>query len=63
MKNFENFEKYSQQELLDSLQFSLSASMMKLHSSLLKSKDVPVSYFTGAWYFYDIGIENLELSQ
>ncbi|MDP2813592.1 MAG: hypothetical protein Q8N92_04000 [Erysipelotrichaceae bacterium] len=63
MRNFENFEKYSQQELLDSLQFSLSGPRIKLHSSLLKSKDVPGAYFSGSWYYYDIGIENLALSQ
>lgn len=63
MKNFENFEKYSQQELLESLQFSLSASMIRLHTSLLKNKDVPGAYFGSSWYYYDIGIENLALSE
>lgn len=63
MKNFENFEKYSPQELLESLQFSLSASMIRLHTSLLENKDVPGSYFGGSWYYYDIGIENLALSE
>jgi hypothetical protein len=63
MRNFENFEKYSQQELLESLQFSLSASMIRLHTSLLKNKDVPGAYFGGSWYYYDIGIENLALSE
>ncbi|PKM86909.1 MAG: hypothetical protein CVU85_06920 [Firmicutes bacterium HGW-Firmicutes-10] len=63
MKNFENFEKYSQQELLDSLQFSLAGPRIKLHTSLLKSKDVPGAYFGGSWYYNDIGIENLALSQ
>lgn len=63
MKNFEDFEKYSRQELLESLQFSLSASMIRLHTSLLKNKDVPGAYFGGSWYYYDIGIENLTLSE
>ncbi len=63
MKYLENFEKYSQQELLDSLQFSLAGPRIKLHSSLLKSKDVPGVFFSGSWYYYDIGIENLTISQ
>lgn len=61
MKNFENFDKYSQQELLDSLQFSLSVGRIKFHTSLLKSKDFPGTYYTGSWYFYEIGVENLKL--
>ncbi len=61
MKNFENFEKYTAQELMDSLQFSLYRGAIRFHSSLLKSKDFPGAYYSGFWYFYEIGIENLTM--